>query len=179
MLLLGCKPFNRNTEQHDTFFAAGNSLGALVPQIKNFWPDGGKIHIDAWRKVTRVNGHSIQLMPGQATPGIQALKLFFLNLGGYKPGEFDEFHYKLLVVAPDKGAAVKLAKQTAFYKHMGFKGAASHIDEKYGVDVDDIYQIEEILPATIKDKFHVQVDKPETAGTEDEIHLGYFQLHTL
>lgn len=48
MLMLGCKPKGRFTEQHDIFFGIGNSLKDLIPQMKIFWPEAkGQIHIDA------------------------------------------------------------------------------------------------------------------------------------
>ena len=60
--------------------------------------------------------------------------LFFLNLGGYRPGEFEELHYKMLVVSETSAKAITEAKQTAFYRAAGFKGAESHIDDKYTLD---------------------------------------------
>ena len=102
-------------------------------------------------------------------------KLFFINLGGYKQNEFEEFHYKMLVVASDKGEAIMQAKKTAFFRHTGFKGANSHIDDKYGIDVDDIYAIADILPAALKDKYTLSITKTDDLS-EDEIHLGYFRL---
>ncbi len=178
MLLLGCKPKGRNTEQHDTLFAIGNSLRDLIPQILNFWPDAGTIHIDGWREVNMVDGYAVKIIDKNRLAGTN--KLFFLNLGGYKKNEFEEFHYKMITVATDKAEAVKLSKQTAFYKHTGFKDAESHIDDKYGVDVDDIYEIKDILPQELKDKFSIHVGDTKTENTfEDEIHLGYFKLNAL
>lgn len=181
MLLLGCKPKGRNTEQHDIFFGTGESLKELVPDMLFFWPDAGTIHIDAWRTVTEVDGHSIRLVSKTAneTSSLQnALKLFFINLGGYKENEFEEYHYKMLVVGKDKGEAVKQAKESAFYKHTGFAGATSHIDDKYGVDVDDFYEIEDILPAHIKEKYSIQISLNEIAE-KDEWVLGYTKLSSL
>ena len=40
---------------------------------------------------------------------------------------------------------IKVAKATTFYKHFSFEGATSHIDDKYGIDVDDIYNVNDIL----------------------------------
>jgi hypothetical protein len=52
MILLGCKPPGRNTEQHDLFFGIGRSLSDVKGDILDFWTEaGGKIHIDAWREV--------------------------------------------------------------------------------------------------------------------------------
>lgn len=179
MLLLGCKPKGRNTEQHDTLFAIGNSLKDLVPQIEAFWPDAGKIHIDGFREVNTVDGFMISIIPA-AEQKSSNNKLFFLNLGGYKENEFDEFHYKMLAVAGDKAGAVKQAKQTAFYKHTGYKSAESHIDEKYGVDVDDFYDIADILPQELKKQYAIQIEEKVSASVaKDKIHLGYFQLKSL
>ena len=44
------------------------------------------------------------------------LRLFFINLGGYQQGSFEEFHYKLLIVAPNQADAIKQAKKSDFYK---------------------------------------------------------------
>src|SRR5678809_1545416 len=84
-------------------------------------------------------------------------RLFFINLGGYKQNEFEEFHYKMIIAANNKGEAIDTAKQTAFFRHTDFKGATSHIDDKYGVDVDDVYEIADILPVGIKEKYSISV----------------------
>lgn len=173
MLLIGCKPKGRHTEQHDTFFTIAEDIKDTEEDVKKFWPEAGDIHIDAWREVTHVFGDKIQIMPKESH--IQGQHhLFFLNLGGYKQNEFDEFHYKFLVTGPDKAAAIAKAKETAFYKHAGFKGAPSHIDDKYGVDVDDIYDIQDILPESVKERFSIRIGFELLAEEqEDEIHLGY------
>jgi hypothetical protein len=177
MLILGCRPKGRNTEQHDTFFGITNSLSDLLPQIANFWPDGGKIHIDSWREVTAVDNFSIHVVPKSEERS--ASKLFFLNLGGYKPNDLEEYHYKLLAVADAKTDAIQAAKHTAFYLHTGFKGATSHIDDKYGVDVDDIYEIKDILPPGIKDNYSLVIEKRTAILARDELHIGYLTLKSL
>ncbi|HMK04980.1 MAG TPA: DUF1543 domain-containing protein [Ferruginibacter sp.] len=177
-LILGCAPKGRNTEQHDAFFGIGTSLKDLIPQMESFWPGAGKIHIDSWREVTAVDGYAIKIIPKEKSlPGNEE-KLFFLNLGGYKPGDMEEYHYKLLTVSGDKSEAVRNAKKTAFFLHTGFKGATSHIDDKYGVDVDDVYEITDILSPSIKDQFTLVIEK---AGSlkEDELHIGYVKLGSL
>ena len=180
MLLLGCKPEGRFTEQHDIFFGIGYSLKGLIPDIREYWQDGGgKLHIDAWREVTEVDSFRIDVIPRGTAPEAQSHRLFFINLGGYKPDEFDEFHYKMIVAAADKGEAIRKAKETAFYRHTGFTGAESHIDDKYGVDVDDIYAIEDILPASVKDQYTLRLTHNVSHGRLDPIRLGYFQLHKL
>ena len=183
MVLLGCTPRGRHIEQHDIFFGISTDIKSLVPEIIEFWPEAeGDIHIDAWREIKYAGGYEISVTERITQPWLiedtAADKLFFINLGGYKENEFEEFHYKMLTVASNKGLAIQQAKQTAFYKHTGFKGAESHIDDKYGVDVDDIYAREDILPPGIKEKYSIQL-KVNEAGKTDSLHLGYFMLHKL
>lgn len=179
MILLGCKPAGRNTEQHDLFFGIGKSLSDVRNDIIDFWKEAnGKIHIDGWREVQSVDGYAIKVAGKEGGTSSQKEKLFFINLGGYKQNELEEFHYKMLTVATDKGAAIQKAKQNAFYKHTGFEGATSHIDDKYGIDVDDIYEIEDILPSHLKEQYSIQITKADNLN-EDELHLGYLKIDKL
>lgn len=179
MLLLGCKPPGRHTEQHDIFFTIGSSLEDIKQDVLDFWPEAnGKVHIDGWREVNRVGGYCLKIVAAaEKTPG-QEHKLFFLNLGGYREGEFDELHYKMLIVANSLAAASRIAKESAFYKHTGFEGAVSHIDDKYGVDVDDVFEIADVLPPGLKNKYGLQLQAAGDEGT-DELHLGYLPLSRL
>ncbi|MGZ3937243.1 MAG: DUF1543 domain-containing protein [Flavisolibacter sp.] len=176
MVLLGCKPPGRNTEQHDLFFGIGRSLSEVKKDMIDFWKEAdGKIHIDGWREVQWVDEYKVEVVAKENSASPQQERLFFINLGGYKQNEFEEFHYKLITVAADKGIAVQRAKQTAFYKHTGFEGAVSHIDDKYGVDVDDIYEIEDILPSHLKNQYSLRISQAE-GGQEDVLHLGYLKI---
>lgn len=182
MLLLGATPPGRHTEQHDIFFGIANSLKELIPDIIKAWPEAkDKIHVDAWREVNSVDGYAVEVLDktlSRQSGAEQPAKLFFINLGGYKENEFDEFHYKMLIAAESKTVAIQRAKQSAFYKHTGFKGASSHIDDKYGVDVDDVHQIEDILPKDLKEKYALQI-LPDSGADEDPLNLGYFRLDKL
>ncbi len=176
--MLGCTPANRRIEQHDMFFSIGTALSGLKQEILDFWPEAGeKIHVDAWREVNTVNGYHVEVVPSGTVKEKQQ-KLFFMNLGGYKPNEFDEPHYKMLIVAPDMANAIQQAKQTAFYKHTGFEGASSHIDDKYGVDVDEAFEVVDVLPEFLKHHYELKITLKEGL-VEDEIHLGYFKLSRL
>ncbi|MES2417838.1 MAG: DUF1543 domain-containing protein [Bacteroidota bacterium] len=176
MILLGATPNGRNTEQHDVFFGIGNSIKELIPEMIAFWPEAkGKIHVDAYRIVKRVGHFKITIIPKADEVKTDLKTLFFLNLGGYKKGEFDERHYKMLAVSDQKALAIKAAKETAFYKHVGFEGAVSHIDDKFGVDVDDVFEINEILSSKTKSKYALQF-LPGADLPEDEMFLGYLPL---
>lgn len=175
MLLLGCKPKGRHIEQHDIFFTIGTGLKEIIPDIKNFWKDGGTIHIDSWREITICEGYTIHVVPKLKASNPSDIKLFFINLGGYKPGDLEEYHYKMIIPATTKAAAIQKAKSSAFYLHTGFKGAASHIDDKYGIDVDDFYEITDILPESIRKKYVLEI-KPTKKTVQDEWHIGYTNL---
>lgn len=146
----------------------------LIPAIDASWPEAiGNMHIDAWREVYHVDGYDVIITekPNEQVSGNQ---LFFINLGGYKPGHFEELHYKLIIAAPDMGAAIRSAKGSDFYKEMGFKGAESHVDDKYGVDVDEAYAVKDILPGEMKERYAINLVANEQ-GVADEQHIGYFK----
>jgi hypothetical protein len=175
MVMLGCTPKGRYTEQHDIFFGIGSSLKELVPQMKAFWPEAkGKIHIDAWREVTTVDNYSVEIISKK--PSMATEKLYFINLGGYKENEFEEYHYKTLAVAESLGLASKVAKATTFYKHFSFAGATSHLDDKYGIDVDDIHNVADILAPVFKDQYSLKITKSDVPLTEDVQHIGYLKI---
>lgn len=179
MVLLGCTPKGRSTEQHDVFFGIGENLKELIPDMNLFWPEAkGKLHIDAWREITAVDHYSIEVVPKSETE-TEANNLYFLNLGGYKPGEFEEYHYKMLAVGSKMAIAIKKAKKTVFYKHYNFKGGESHIDDKYGIDVDDSHKVTDLLSAATKAKFSLKISPLSEKVQEDELHIGYVKIKSL
>ena len=175
MLLIGATAPERNIEQHDVFFDIGETIKDLIPKVIAFWPGNNKLHFDAWREVTSVNGYKVEVVLKNENKQNSPFKLFFINLGGYKQNEFEEFHYKMVIAAADKSEAITISKKTAFFRHTGFKGATAHIDDKFGVDVDDVYEITDILPVETKEKYSLLVT-PAGSIPEDEINLGYFKL---
>ena len=80
MLMLGCKPKGRHTEQHDIFFGIATSLKNLIPELQAFWPEAkDKLHIDAWREINYVDGYRVEVISG-ADHAVNEPHLFFLNL---------------------------------------------------------------------------------------------------
>ena len=177
MVLLGSKAPKRNVEQHDFFFGIAEKLSDLKGDFLNFWPEAGtSLHIDGWREINFVEGYRVDIVP---EPQI-GKRLFFINLGGYTEGRLEEQHYTLLSVQDDRLSALKTSKQTEFFKRATIKGlkrADAHIDEKYGIDVDDIYRIEELLTEKTKTQWHIRLTPGE--GRPDEIHLGYLKINQL
>lgn len=174
MLLIGCLPEGRKIEQHDLFFGIGEDIRDVLPQAIASWPEAKKsFHLDAWREVTVVDNYRLRVT-GSAS-GINENRLFFINLGGYKREEFDEFHYRMLVVSSGLADAIRLAKQTAFFKHTGFPGANAHIDDKYGIGVDEVFEVQDILPPELRGKYQFLIESSTEPLAPDRINLGYFK----
>jgi len=128
--------------------------------------------------VTVVDNCRITVIPKQKCVESNR-QLFFFNLGGYKENDLEEFHYKVLTVADDLSGATKTAKASSFYKYTGFKGAVSHIDDKYAIDVDDVYKVVDILDSATKAKYAIQITPSEIPLAEDILHIGYLPLRKL
>ena len=111
---LGGRPKGRLIEQHDIFFGVANEVSELIDDINKHWPEvKNKWHIDSYRAISKVDNYSVKLVESSnQVESANGLKLFFINLGGYQQGSFEEFHYKLLIVAATQADAIKQAKQS-------------------------------------------------------------------
>ncbi|KMQ70003.1 hypothetical protein ACM39_00355 [Chryseobacterium sp. FH2] len=174
-IILGATPKGRHIEQHDVFFGIAENLKDLVQDMKDFWKEAeGKIHLDCYQEVKFADGYAVKIVEkGQKTSEEQ---LYFINLGGYKRGFFEEFHEQHLMVGTSMGDVVKKAKATGFYKTMGFEGAVSHIDDKHGVDIDDIFNVSDILPEKMKEKYSIVLEKSDAENQENRMGLGYLKI---
>ncbi len=176
MIVIGGKPDGRHTEQHDVFFGVGDSLKDLVPQMELFWPElVGKMHIDSWRKISHVGGFSVEVVLKNDFAYESDQKLYFVNLGGYKPQDMEEYHYKQIVVASNLAEATQVAKSSTFWKHH----TSSHIDDKYGIDVDDIYEVTDLLSPSFKTKYSLKITADSEFAEEDTLEVGYLKISKL
>lgn len=177
MVMLGATPQGRHIEQHDIYFGIGTTIKELVPSMKEFWQEAGpKLHMDAWREVTKVQDYKIEVV-NRTDYTENGLHLFFINLGGYKQGVFDEFHQTYLLVANSLKDATQRVKNTTFFQEYNLPPIGnSHIDNKYGVDIDDIYEISEIVSSEFKQNYAIQITPLQEQTAEDEIALGYMKL---
>ena len=174
-IILGATPPGRNTEQHDIFFGIAETLKDLIPAMKKFWPEAkGKIHIDGYQEVKFVDGFELKIV--EKNSAISDQHLFFINLGGYEKGRFEELHHQYLMVGKSMAEIIKKAKKTEFYKTMGFKNAESHIDDKYGVDIDDVFKVNDILPQEMKEKYSMVLEKTEVENQENHTFIGYLAI---
>ncbi|MGO1521075.1 MAG: DUF1543 domain-containing protein [Sphingobacterium sp.] len=175
MVVLGGKPDGRHTEQHDVFFGIASALKELVPDFNAFWPEMvDRMHIDSWRRVRRVGQYEIQVIPKEQLQENGSLRLFFVNLGGYKPNDMEEYHYKQLVVAENMADAMRVAKESVFWKHHD----SAHVDDKYGIDVDDIYHVEDLLSPDLRTNYQLMIQQSDE-GSDDPLEVGYLTIKRL
>lgn len=176
MVILGCKPASRFVEQHDVFFGISSDLIGLKQGIYDFWPEAEKgLHIDSYRIVRKVAQYAIEVVEKCNYHPKNGLKLYFLNLGGYKLQDMEEYHYKQLVVAESMDEAVAIATENVFCKHH----VSPHVDNKYGIDVDDAYLVEDMLPNEVRRKYCIQLRPTEDMLPADDLIVGYLELDKL
>ena len=174
-IILGATPIGRNIEQHDVFFGIAENLKDLVPAMKDFWAEAhGKIHIDCYQEVKFVDGYELKI--AEKTSQVSDDQVFFINLGGYQLGKFEELHQQYLMVGKSMAEIIKRVKKTDFYATMGFKNAISHIDDKHGVDIDDIFKVNDIIPLKMKEKYSITLEKSTSENQENFTHIGYLKI---
>ena len=203
MLKIGARPQGRLIEQHDVMFVIANSLSETIESVNQHWPAvKNNWHLDAWREVKRVGDYQILLSKESLSKdGLskdkaladdrvdnkldsQDKQLYFVNLGGYLPGQFEEFHYKTLVVAETLGKATAQVKKTAFYQDYTFDNvdtaksgvATSHVDDKHQLDLDDIHCVADLLPNDVALTIQPLTEPEKNQLPDDALHIGYLSL---
>ena len=208
MLKIGARPQGRLIEQHDVMFVIANSLSETIESVNQHWPEvKNNWHLDAWREVKRVGDYQILLSTDSFSKDgwskdsaladniladervdnkldSQDKQLYFVNLGGYLPGQFEEFHYKTLVVAETLGKATAQVKKTAFYQDYTFDNvdtaksgvATSHVDDKQQLDLDDIHCVADLLPRDVALTIQPLTEHEKNQLPDDALHIGYLSL---
>ena len=208
MVKIGARPQGRLIEQHDVMFVIANSLSETIESVNQHWPAvKNNWHLDAWREVKRVGDYQILLSTDSfSKDGLskdkaladsrfeddrvdnkldsQGKQLYFVNLGGYLPGQFEEFHYKTLVVAETLGKATAQVKKTAFYQDYTFDNvdtaksgvATSHVDDKHQLDLDDIHCVADLLPRDVALTIQPLTEDEKNQLPDDALHIGYLSL---
>ena len=135
-VMLGGKHPKARIEVHDVVFAVGASLQEVYPQLRQQWFGLAKgLHIDAWMAIDGIEQYQVQLSP--VAPQPDALRLYFINLGGYLPDEFGETHRYVLIVAQSKMQARGRAR-----KHFLKRWQQAHVDAV--LDIDDCILIDQV-----------------------------------
>lgn len=155
---LGGRAPKGNTEIHDVVFVVGKSIEDTYEQCMDKWfgtPTG--LHIDSWMELDIVDNYRINLSETKPT---NDKKLYFVNLGTYKDGEFTEIHANKFLVAASAAEAKSRAKQELL------KGWPS------AVHTDDVYEVDSCMELGAINNFHIELT--ETGEKENlQPHNGY------
>ena len=134
VVMLGGKHPRARIEVHDVVFAVADTLQATYPQLRDAWFGSPKgVHIDSWMAVDGVAGWKVEL--SHLAPHGDALRLYFINLGGYEANSFGESHHYMLVIARNKKEAMGKGKQ-----QMLSHWSQAHTDAV--LDIDDCLPID-------------------------------------
>jgi len=132
---LGGNAPGANIEVHDIQFVACDTPEDAFPHlIERWYGDKSSLHLDGYTILEWADGHDVVL---KDTPADGALRLFFINLGGYIAEDLYEAHRFGFFVAQNAEEAKAKAKATLLTDV--FK---QHTDNK--VLVDDVLMVSEL-----------------------------------
>lgn len=161
VVCLGGRAAGSKVELHDIAFAVGEDIESTHDQLLEQWfgqPDG--LHVDAWARIEQVPGYRVYL---STSPPENDLRLYFVNIGGYTPGELWERHAYALY-AGRSAAEVKARAR----KELLPGRESVHRDDLY--DIDDVL---EVHPGA--GDWHVHLETDADAG-EPTVRNGYFPI---
>ena len=149
LAVLGGRAPGCHIELHDVRFVAGATIEAALPELRRQWFGRREgLHLDSYMAVRAVDGFAVSLGREPAAP--RSERLWFVNLGAYRPDCLAELHHFGLVVARTPQAA------TAAATRQGLRGALQqHKDDL--VAVDDCLAIEQ-LELLGGERWHVQLE---------------------
>ncbi|TVS11093.1 MAG: DUF1543 domain-containing protein [Wenzhouxiangella sp.] len=160
-VLLGGRAAGCRVELHDVAFAVGQSLEDTHEQLLGQWfgqPQG--LHVDAYAVVDQVEGYRVRLE--RQPPDQPEQRLYFINIGGYRPNEFAEQHAYALLAAANKAKAKARAKRTLLPGHDS-------------VHKDDLYEVDDVLEIRTAAAWHVHL-VADPSATAPRVVNGYFPL---
>ncbi|MEB3200316.1 MAG: DUF1543 domain-containing protein [Synechococcaceae cyanobacterium] len=110
LVVLGGRCPGGHIEQHDVRFVAGRTIEETLPELRRQWIGRRQgLHLDAYMAVQAVDGWRVELSRVPAPQGPE--RLWFVNLGAYRPDSLAELHHFGLVVATSAPAARAAAKR--------------------------------------------------------------------
>jgi hypothetical protein len=70
-------------------------------------------------------------------------------------------------------------KTTTFSSIVVLKVLVLHIDDKYGIDVDETHRVNDLLDLQYKQKYAIKISKSDHPLEEDPLHIGYVKIKTV
>jgi hypothetical protein len=149
LAVLGGRAPGCHIELHDVRFVAGATIEAALPELRRQWFGRREgLHLDSYLAVRAVDGYAVRLGREPAAPRPE--RLWFVNLGAYRPDCLAELHHFGLVVARSPQAAKAAAKR------QGLRGALQ-LHKADLAAVDDCLAIEQ-LELLGGERWHVQLE---------------------
>ena len=109
LVVLGGRHGTSLIELHDVRFVAGKCIDDTIPELRRQWFGRREgLHLDSYMAVRAVDGFTVSL--GQEPPSPRTERLWFVNLGAYRPDCLAEQHHFGLVVARSAAGAKAAAK---------------------------------------------------------------------
>lgn len=122
-IYIGGEAEGANIELHDMRFVVAPSITETYEELRRqWWGIPKSLHIDCWAEINHADGYDVTLRP---EPFAGEERLYYVNLGGYAPGEFLEKHKNVFVVADS------LAKAKARALRSVTSWREPHRDEMY------------------------------------------------
>jgi hypothetical protein len=122
-IYIGGEAEGANIELHDMRFVVAPSITETYEELRRqWWGIPKSLHIDCWAEIDHADGYDVSLRP---EPFAGEERLYYVNLGGYAPGEFLEKHKNVFVVAD----TLPKAKARALKSVTGWR--EPHRDEMY------------------------------------------------
>ncbi len=145
---LGGRADRCNIELHDVVFVVGSSIEETYPLLAKKWfGNMHQFHIDSYICLEHIDGHEVKLTKN-ASEIDPSKKLYFINLGAYKPSEFTEYHQSSFYINSSAPEAVKRAKselcQGLETIHKDNVVLLDKVKNPLDFDVDDIMEIKEV-----------------------------------
>lgn len=173
---LGGRADRCNIELHDVVFVVGSSIEETYPLLAKKWFGNLQgFHIDSYVELQNIDRYKIEL--SQDPPkGDSLKKLYFINLGAYKAGEFTEYHQSAFYVADSSPDAVRRAKselcQGLQTIHKDDVVVLDRVNNPVDFDVDDVLELREV------DSYYISLSP--TASIEQKIPFSaYIKLDFL
>jgi len=170
---LGGRADRCNIELHDVVFVIGSSIEETYPLLAKKWFGNlNGFHIDSYLHLKQVDGYEIELVKDPSK--VDSLnKLYFINLGAYKPNEFTEYHQSAFYVAESAPEAVRSAKSELC---QGLE--TIHKDDVVVLDcVSQNYDVDDVLEISNVDEYFIAL-KPATSSERILPVSAYIKLDT-
>ncbi|EBC1279711.1 DUF1543 domain-containing protein [Salmonella enterica] len=161
MFYVGGNAGKSNIEVHDIQFVAANEPSDAFPALREAWfGDSDKIHIDGYIRITRADGYSVSL---SAEPPQSEERLFFVNVGGYRPDTLAELHEFDLFVAEN----AQLAREKALKKLL------CGVDQQHK---DNLKEVDDCLLLEKVGELFIHLTRSDAGGCDLPEWQGYLPI---